>query len=82
MSSLLTVSVPDETQKQIENLIRLTGKPRETVIREVVETGLESFQTTPTKSVQALLDLAQWAEKNNITGPKDLSAHHNKYAWE
>jgi hypothetical protein len=52
------------------------------VLREVVETGLKSYQTTPTKGVKALLDLAEWAEKHNITVPKDLSINHNKYAWE
>ncbi len=82
MSSLVAVKITGETREQIDNLVRLTGKPKETVLREVVETGLKSYTTTPTKGVKALLDLAKWAEENNVTGPKDLSANHNKYAWE
>ena len=82
MNHLLTVLVDESTREQIENLVRVTGKPEKTVVREVVETGLKNYKTTPTKGVKALLDLAEWAEKNNITGPKDLSTNHNKYAWD
>ena len=78
----MIIPVTEETKEQIERLARTTGKPKETILGEVVETGLKNYQTTPTKGVQALLDLAAWAEKNHIRGPKDLSTNHNKYAWE
>jgi hypothetical protein len=81
MSSVV-LRITEGTREQIDNLARITGKPQETVLREVVETGLKSYQTTPTKGVKALLDLAAWAEEHNITGPADLSTNHNKYAWE
>ena len=82
MNIPILVNVDEKTKEQIDSLARTTGKPKETVIREVVETGLQSYQTAPTKSVKAVLDLIEWAEENNITGPKDLSTNHNKYAWE
>ncbi len=82
MSSLVVFTVPEETKKQINTLARQTGKPEKVVMREVFETGLKSYTLTPTKSVQAALDLIEWAEKNEIRGPKDLSTNHNKYAWE
>ena len=82
MTRLLTTTVDDTVMKHIKNLVRQTGKPEKIVIREVVETGLKSYQTTPTKGVKALLDLAQWANENNVTGPTNLSTNHNKYAWE
>jgi hypothetical protein len=53
------------------------------VIRDVVKAGLKAYQTTPTNSVKAALDLIAWAEKELITGTvNDLSINHNKYAWE
>ena len=81
MSSVV-LKITEGTREQINNLARITGKPQETVLREVVETGLKSYTATPTKSVKAVLDLIEWAEKEHIAGPKDLSTNHNKYAWE
>ena len=64
-------------------LARLTAKPEKKVVQEVMEAGLKTYQTLPTKSAKAVLDLIAWAEENDITGPvKDVSTHHNKYAWE
>ncbi len=80
--SSVTFTIDQETREQIDTLARKTNKPKETVLRDVMKAGLKNYQTTPTKGVKALLDLAEWAEKNNITGPKDLSTNHNKYAWE
>lgn len=76
------LKITEGTREQIDNLAHITGKPQEMVLREVVETGLKSYIATPTKSVKAVLDLIEWAEKEHIAGPKDLSTNHNKYAWE
>lgn len=35
----------------------------------------------PKGNAQGLLDLAKWAEENNVKGPKDLSKNHDKYIW-
>ena len=83
MSSLITVPVNEKTREQIDTLVRRTGKPEEAVLREVVETGLKSYTPPPSKSAKAVLDLIDWAEKNNITGAAtDVSTNHNTYAWE
>ena len=82
MSSYVAFTINEATREQIDHLTHVTGKPEEAVLREVVETGLKSYHTIPTKGVKALVDLAAWAEKNNVTGPTDLSTNHNKYAWE
>ena len=81
MNTLL-ITIDDDTKKQVDALTRAAGKPEKEVLREVVKAGLKAYHTTPTKGVKALLELAEWAEKNNITGPRDLSTNHNKYAWE
>jgi hypothetical protein len=78
----MQVPLDNKTRSAIEQIAGQTGKPKETVLREVVEMGLKSYQVIPTKGVKALLDLAEWTEKNNVTGPTDLSTNHNKYAWE
>lgn len=80
--SSVTFTIDNKTREQIDHLARMTNKPKETVLREVVETGLKSYQATPTKGIQALMELAEWAEKHHVTGPQDLSTNHNKYAWE
>jgi len=73
----------ERTREQIEQLVRMTGKPEKTVFREVVTNGLKTYKTTPSKSAQAVLDLIDWAEKEHISGKaKDVSTNHNKYAWE
>lgn len=77
----LTKVLDVNIQNQIDILVRTTGKKEETILREVVKAGLRNYPTTPAKGRKALLDLAKWAEENNVTGPKDLSTNHNKYAW-
>jgi predicted DNA-binding protein len=73
------LDLDDKTIKKIEKLARTTGKPEKTVLREVVETGLRNYKSSAKNAAKALLELAKWAEENNITGPKDLSVNHNTY---
>jgi len=83
MNKLMVVDLDQQTRKQIERLVRLTGKPEKTVIREVVTSGLKTYSAAPSKSAQAVLDLIAWAEQEHITGnATDLSTNHNTYAWE
>ena len=83
MNRLMVVDLDQHTRKQIERLVRLTGKPEKTVIREVVTSGLKIYSVPPSKSAQAVLDLIAWAEQEHITGnATDLSTNHNTYAWE
>jgi len=83
MNSLVTFTIKEETKRQIEKLAHMTGKQREAVLRELIETGLKSYKAAPTVSAKAVLDLIEWAEKEKITGKKkDLSTNHNTYAWD
>jgi hypothetical protein len=83
MNNLVTFTIKEETKRQIDRLAHMTGKQGETVLRELVETGLKSYKATPSESVKAVLDLIDWAEKERITSKaKDLSTNHNTYAWE
>ena len=79
----MVVDLDQHTRKQIERLVRLTGKPEKTVLREVVTSGLKTYSAAPSKSARAVLDLIEWAEQEQITGnATDLSTNHNTYAWE
>jgi hypothetical protein len=81
MNTLL-ITIDGETRKQVDALTRAAGKPEKEVIREVVKAGLKTYQTTPSTSVKAALDLIEWAEREQITGKAtDVSTNHNKYAW-
>ncbi len=83
MSGLMYLHVDNPIREQIENLARMTGKPQEAILREVVKAGLKTYTQIPTKSAQAVLDLIEWAEKEQIkSNVTDLSTNHNKYAWE
>ena len=83
MSRLISFTVNDETERQIERLAHLSGKQSEAVRRELVETGLKTYKASPAKSAKATLDLIEWAEKKKITGTvTDASSNHNTYAWE
>lgn len=83
MNKGIVVDLDQQTQEAIARLVRMTGKPEKTVLREVVTNGLKTYTTTPTKSAQAVLDLIAWAEHEQITGTAtDLSTNHNTYAWE
>jgi hypothetical protein len=79
--STIVFTVDEEIRKQIDMLQRITGKPEKTLMREVVKTGLRSYPVLPAKSINALLELATWAEKNNVTGPADLSQNLDAYLW-
>jgi hypothetical protein len=83
MNKVMIVDLDQQARKQLERLVRLTGKPEKTVLREVVTTGLKTYSATPSKSAQAVLDLIAWAEQEHITGKAtDVSTNHNTYAWE
>lgn len=47
------------------------------LLRRLVEIGLR--ETRPKNGAEALLELAHIAEKEDWSGPKDLSTHHDKY---
>lgn len=81
MSSLLTIT-DEKIKEQIERVARLTGKPAEKVVHEVVEAGLKTYEETQPSAAKALLELADYAEKIGAKAPADLSTNHDKYLYE
>jgi hypothetical protein len=76
------IIIDAKTRDQIEDLARLTGKPEEKVVAEVLETELKSYKKTRPSAAKALLELADYAEKIGAKGPKDLSTHHDTYLYD
>lgn len=83
MNSIVTFTIDDATKGHIKHLALITGKPEEKIMREAMVTGLKNYQLSSNKSVNAVLDLIAWAEKEQITSKEqDLSINHSKYAWD
>ena len=74
--------IDEKTKDQIQSLVRLTGKPEEKVVHEVIETGLKNYQQAHRSAAKALLEIADYAKKIGAKGPKDLSVKHDKYQWD
>ena len=46
----MIVDLDQQAREQIERIVRMTGKPEKTVIREVVTNGLKTYNAAPSKS--------------------------------
>ena len=77
-----TVYLDEETRNHVHRLAVTTGKPKAAIVREALATGLNQYHVPPPNGAKALLELATWAEENNVTGPKDLSQNLDSYLWE
>lgn len=75
------VYIPDELNRKIGLAVKAQKKSKAAIIREALAKGMVSIQREKGASAQALLELAKFAEKYTIKGPKDLSSNLNKYAW-
>ncbi len=86
LGSCAARSVPllaQQTREQLEQIVRITGKPEKTVLHEVVTNSLKTYHKAPSKSAKAVLNLIEWAEQEHITGKAtDVSTNYNMYAWE
>jgi len=45
-------------------------------------TTLQTDRETPSTTTKTLFELAEFAEKLGVKGPKDLSTNHDKYLWD
>ena len=76
------VLVPLPLDQQIKLVARKDHKSEATVIRELLETGLETtHQHTPSVG-HALRHLAEIGKRAGATGPTDLSQNIDKYLYE
>ena len=72
----------EEQDKEIARLAVFTKKPKAAVLRHLIVYGLKNSSLAKSSSTQALLKLADLAERLKSKGPKDLSANLDKYTWD
>lgn len=77
----ISVHIEDDTKRRISFIAQAKNKAEAVIIREALDKGLKATQ--PKSNAQALLDLANMAEKipTKPGSPKDVSINHDYYAW-
>ena len=76
------IYIPDETHTKLTHLAMIRREPVAQIVREYVEEGLQRDQKTIPGNAQVLLELADMAEKEGWSGPRDLAEDHNTYLEE
>lgn len=74
--------VPEELNREIEQLVKIQKASKAEVIRLVLKTGVAQIKNQKTGGVEVLLKLAEIGKKINAKGPKDLSQNIDKYLWK
>lgn len=78
----INIYIPEELNKRLELISISQQKAKAAIIREALEKGLQSAQSSD-HSAQALLEIARLAEQlpNDHNTPRDLSVNHDYYLW-
>lgn len=78
----ISVYIPTETKRRIYLVAKAKNQAESEVIRDALDEGLKTIQPKA-GSAQALLDLAEMAEKIPTKGkvPPDASINHDYYLW-
>ena len=78
------VYLTEEQARELNIRAAITKKPKATILREVIDKGLKTTPMQKSLSSQGFMKLGEIAEqfRGKITGPKDLSAHLDKYTWD
>jgi predicted DNA-binding protein len=76
------VLLPLPLDEQIKLMARKDHKSEASVIRELLETGLETTHQHTASVGHALRKLAEIGKQAGATGPTDLSKHIDKYLYE
>jgi Arc/MetJ-type ribon-helix-helix transcriptional regulator len=74
--------LPLPLDEQIKLVARRDRKSEAEVIRELLETGLQTKQSETPSVGHTLRGLAKLGQELGITGPTDLSQHIDKYLYE
>jgi len=74
--------VPEDLDKEINNLAKAEDKSKAEVLRKALREGLNQMKRNKSSSAEALLRIAELARKHKTKGPKDLSVNLDKYLWD
>lgn len=73
--------IPDNLEKQINQVVQAQKKSKAEVMRQAIEKGLQKLSSENNAGVEALFKLAELGKKYKVKGPKDLSVNHDYYLW-
>ena len=90
-TNFTTIQDVRRNYKKVVSQVEETNKPTVVISNNQPQfaiVSIDMLKTIPSDSgnsintAKALLALGQWAEKNHIKGPADLSTDHNKYIYD
>jgi PHD/YefM family antitoxin component YafN of YafNO toxin-antitoxin module len=74
--------------RKVAKEVNETDKPVVVMSGNQPQFGIVSLKTLQNlerrkqpSTIQALKEIARWAEDNHVSAPADLSKNHNEYAW-
>ena len=73
--------IPEYLGEKITQTARNQNKSKAEVIRVALEQGLDSLEKQRSGGAEVLLELAEFAKKNKVKGPRDASVNHDYYLW-
>lgn len=72
--------IPEDLNKEINQLALAKKASKASVLRAVIRKGVEAEKEIKS-GAEVLLELAAYAKKHHIHGPRDLSINHDYYLW-
>lgn len=73
--------VPEELKEKIIRTAKAQNKSKAEIMRQALREGIESLRRKQASGAEVLLELAELAKKNHVSGPKDGSINHDYYLW-
>lgn len=73
--------IPEDLNREINQLAQAKKTSKAAVLRAVLKKGVDAEKREKTSGAEVLLELAAYAKKHRIQGPRDLSINHDYYLW-
>lgn len=73
--------IPDNLNDKINHTAKVQKKAKAEVIRQALQDGLDLAQKQEKGGAEVLLELAKFAKKHKVRGPRDASVNHDYYLW-
>ena len=73
--------IPEDLERKIKVTAETQNKSKAEVIRQALKEGLEAIDRKKVGGAEVLLELAEYAKKHNVKGPRDASVNHDYYLW-
>lgn len=77
-----TIYLEPETKRQVKRVAAARRCKEADIIRDAIEVGLKKLREQQKNSIAGLRELADFAQKVDSKGPKDLSTNLDKYLWD